>query len=60
MTINTRFTNNSKCNRIMKRNYIAPSTEMQTWASMGLMQDPIIGFAAASNGTSTVDYDQID
>ena len=44
----------------MKRNYIAPSTEMQTWASMGLMQDPIIGFAAASNGTPTVDYEDID
>ena len=44
----------------MKKTYIAPSTEMATWASMGLMQDPIIGFASASGGTPTVDYEQID
>lgn len=44
----------------MKKNYIAPTTEMQTWASMGLMQDPIIGFATGSGGTPTVGYDQID
>lgn len=28
----------------MKKNYIAPSTVTATWASMGLMVDPI-GFA---------------
>lgn len=44
----------------MKKTYIAPNTEMATWASMGLMQDPTIGFAAASGGTPTVGYDQID
>ena len=45
----------------MKKNYIAPNTEMATWASMGLMQDPVIGFAAASGGgTQTIDYDHID
>lgn len=31
----------------MKKNYIAPSTEMATWASMGLMQ-PGIAFATAT------------
>jgi len=36
----------------MKKNYIAPSTEMATWASMGLMQDPQIGFAATSTGNA--------
>ena len=44
----------------MKKNYIAPNTEMTTWASQGLMQNPNIGFASASNGTPTVGYDQID
>lgn len=44
----------------MKKNYITPSTEMATWASMGLMTDPVIGIASASGGTPTVDYDQID
>ena len=44
----------------MKKNYIAPSTEMETWASMGLMQDPVIGVATGSCGTPTVDYDNID
>lgn len=45
----------------MKKNYIAPNTEMATWASMGLMQDPVIGFATGSgNNTPTVDYDHID
>jgi hypothetical protein len=45
----------------MKKNYIAPNTEMQTWASMGLMQDPVIGFATTSAGTpATVGMDQID
>ena len=44
----------------MKKNYIAPNTEMQTWASMGLMQDPVIGIATGSNGTPAVDYDHID
>ena len=34
----------------MKKNYIAPSTEMATWASMGLMADPQIGFASGSGG----------
>lgn len=36
----------------MKKNYIAPSTEMTTWASMGLMNDPQIGFAATSTGNA--------
>ena len=45
----------------MKKNYIAPNTEMASYASMGLMQDnPQIGFASGSNGTPTVGYDQID
>ena len=44
----------------MKKTYIAPSTEMQTWASMGLMTDPVIGFAVTSAGPGTVDYEQID
>ena len=33
----------------MKKNYIAPNTEMTTWASMGIM-NPEIGFAACSGG----------
>ena len=44
----------------MKKNYIAPSTEMATWASMGLMQDPVIGFASTSSGPATAGFDQID
>ena len=44
----------------MKKTYIAPSTEMATWTSMGLMADPIIGFAAASGGIQTTDYEHID
>lgn len=42
-----------------KKKYMAPTTEMQTWASMGLMADPIIGIATGS-GSGSVDYDQID
>ena len=42
----------------MKKNYIVPNTEMATWASMGLMQDPVIGFFTGS-GTIT-EMDQID
>lgn len=34
----------------MKKTYIAPSTEMATWQSMGLMQDPQIGFATSGGG----------
>lgn len=34
----------------MKKNYIAPSTEMASWASMGLMQAPNIGMSSASGG----------
>ena len=49
-----------KKNTTMKKNYIAPNTEMASYASMGLMLDPIIGFASASNCTPTVGYDQID
>jgi len=39
----------------MKKNYIAPSTVAQTWASMGLMQDanPQIGLATSGSGTKT-------
>ena len=36
----------------MKKNYIAPSTEAATWASMGLMQSIIYGTETAS-GAST-------
>ena len=32
----------------MKKNYITPNTEMTTWASMGIMQDPVIGLASGS------------
>lgn len=40
----------------MKKNYIAPSTVAATWASMGLMQEPQIGFAAVSGtpGSATI------
>ena len=44
----------------MKKNYIAPNTEMATWASMGLMQTPSIGFAAGSCNTSFDQAEQID
>ena len=45
----------------MKKNYIAPNTDMASYASMGLMQDnPIIGFASGSNGVPHASYDQID
>ena len=46
----------------MKKNYIAPSTEMATWASMGLMQDPVISMAAGSPnaGTGTPSTDNMD
>lgn len=50
----------------MKKNYIAPNTEMTTFASMGLMQQQI-GFATitasgAAGGTYQTlgDVDQID
>ena len=36
----------------MKKNYIAPATEMATWASMGLMQ-PAITMNTVSGGTGT-------
>ena len=44
----------------MKKNYIAPSTEMATWASMGLMQN--IGFAtnSASAGGGYQSFDNGD
>ena len=32
----------------MKKNYIAPNTEMATWASMGLMQSITVGIVSAS------------
>ena len=44
----------------MKKNYIAPNTEMATWASMGLMQTPSIGFASGSGNTSFNEAEQID
>lgn len=49
----------------MKKNYIAPSTEMATWASMGLMADPVIGIATVSGGgtgnpATTGDINYID
>ena len=36
----------------MKKNYIAPNTEMTTWASMGLMQAPQVGFATSGGNQS--------
>jgi hypothetical protein len=36
----------------MRKNYIAPSTETATWASMNLMQAPQIGIATGSGGTT--------
>ncbi len=44
----------------MKKNYMAPTTEMQTWASMGLMQDPTIGFATGSGTKTFNEAEQID
>ena len=47
----------------MKKNYITPNTEMTTFASMGLMDDPIIGVAAGSGGAavaSTSEANMID
>ena len=48
----------------MKKNYIAPSTEMATWASMGLMQIVfgVITGSGADAGTqkSTDDVNIID
>ncbi|MBR6018323.1 MAG: hypothetical protein IK073_06850 [Paludibacteraceae bacterium] len=43
----------------MKKNYIAPSTELATWASMGLMQGPSIGLGVTSGagGGSTPSTD---
>jgi hypothetical protein len=37
----------------MKKNYIAPSTETATWASMGLMQDIAFATNSASGGGTT-------
>ena len=37
----------------MKKNYIAPSTVAQTWASMGLMQQIAFATGSASAGTPT-------
>ena len=40
----------------MKKNYITPNTEMTTFASMGLMDDPVIGLASGSGaGTPSTD-----
>lgn len=44
----------------MKKNYIAPNTEMATWASMGLMQAPVITVNTVSGGTGTGTTDNID
>lgn len=49
----------------MKKNYIAPSTEAATWASMGLMQSIVFGTetasgAAAPTQKSTNDVNIID
>ena len=45
----------------MKKNYIAPSTEMATWASMGLMQQPGIAFATnAASGGAGETYQTLD
>ena len=37
----------------MKKNYMAPSMEIASYASQGLMQNPQIGFASGSGGTQT-------
>jgi len=37
----------------MKKNYIAPNTEMLNFASMGLMQAPVISMAAGSPNAGT-------
>jgi hypothetical protein len=37
----------------MKKNYIAPSTEAATWASMGLMQSIAFATGSASSGEPT-------
>lgn len=48
----------------MKKNYIAPSTELMDLASEGLMQAPTIGLATGSGSgagvKSTSDKDFID
>ena len=44
----------------MKKNYIAPNTEMTTWASMGLMQDPLIGIATGSGSTGVASTNDMD
>ncbi len=47
----------------MKKNYIAPNTEMTTFASMGLMEDIAFGMETVSGGTqikSTSDMNLID
>ena len=38
----------------MKKNYIAPSTQMATFASMGLMDNITIGISSASGGATPV------
>ena len=44
----------------MKKNYIAPSTEAATWASMGLMQSIIYGTETASGGTTQRETDDVN
>ena len=44
----------------MKKNYIAPSTEAATWASMGLMQGITYGVTVGSGGTTDKSTDDVN
>ena len=44
----------------MKKNYIAPSTEAATWASMGLMQGITYGMEVGSGGSTQKETDDVN
>ena len=44
----------------MKKNYIAPSTEAATWASMGLMAGIGFGIETGSGGTTVKSTDDVN
>ena len=45
----------------MKKNYIAPSTEAATWASMGLMTEGLgFGVITGSGGTTIKETDDVN
>lgn len=44
----------------MKKNYIAPSTEAATWASLGLMQSIIYGTETASGASTQKETDDVN